>query len=199
MISRFLFIRSARHIQQALAPGLNTGPTRGKMPEGWTSTHGAPSDKCCWFNSCQSRFEIIVHQRDRQIGGALDDANAQLAQGGPEFGCPLHVDRLNAHTTFLEISLRNLRRQAEARPIGGCDAIRTARMSEGHSGGRAAALGPRGFCRTENPSRARERAPESSFRPSLSRRRAHNRARREAKTSGPPNRGTRHRGAAHRQ
>jgi hypothetical protein len=40
----------------------------------------------------QSTFEIIVHQRDRQIGGALNDANAQPAQGGPEFRFPLHVD-----------------------------------------------------------------------------------------------------------
>src|SRR5215471_1133820 len=33
----------------------------------------------------QLRFEIIVHQRGRQAGGALDDANAELAQGSPEF------------------------------------------------------------------------------------------------------------------
>ena len=89
---------------------LNTGPTRGKMPEGWTSSHGAPSDKCCRFNSASRRFEIIVHQRDRQVGGALDDANAQPAQRGAEFRCPLHVDRLNAHAAFLEIFLRGLRR-----------------------------------------------------------------------------------------
>src|SRR5262252_4223069 len=42
--------------------------------------------------------------------GRLDDANAELAQGGPEFRCSLHIDRLNAHATFLEISLRSLRR-----------------------------------------------------------------------------------------
>ena len=64
-------------------------------------------------------FEIIVHQRDRQVGGALHEANAQLAQGSAEFLAALHVDRLNAHTTFTEIFLRDLRRQAEARPIGG--------------------------------------------------------------------------------
>src|SRR5437016_190865 len=45
-----------------------------------------------------------------QAGGALDDANAELAQGGPELRSSLHIDRLNAHTTFLEISLRSLRR-----------------------------------------------------------------------------------------
>ncbi len=92
LTSRFLFIRSARHIQQALLPGLNTGPTRGKMPEGWTSTQGVPSDKCCRFNSNSRPVEIIAHQRDGQVGGALDDANAQLAQRGAEFRCPLHVD-----------------------------------------------------------------------------------------------------------
>ena len=78
----------------------------------------------------QSSFEIIAHQRDRQVGGALDDANAQPTQGGAEFRCTLHVDRLNAHTAFLEIFLRGLRRQAEARPIGGRGASRRARCRD---------------------------------------------------------------------
>ena len=34
LTSRLRFMRSARQVQQALLPGLNTGPTRGKMPEG---------------------------------------------------------------------------------------------------------------------------------------------------------------------
>ena len=97
------------------------------MPEGWASTHGAPSDKCCWFNSANRAVKIIVHQRDRQIRGALDDANAQPAQSRPKFRFSLHVDGLNAHTPFLEILLCGLGRQPEARPIGGCDAIRSAR------------------------------------------------------------------------
>src|SRR4029453_5669653 len=67
----------------------------------------------------QPSFEIIAHQRDRQVGGTLHDANAQPPQGSAELGCTLHVDRLNAHTTFLEIFLRDLRRQAQAPPIGG--------------------------------------------------------------------------------
>ena len=111
-------------------PGLNTGPTRGKMPEGWTSSQGVWSDKCCRFNSASRSFEIIAHQRDRQVGGALYDANAQPAQGDAELRCTLHVDRLNAHTTFLEISLRGLRRQTEARPIGGRGAGGRARCRE---------------------------------------------------------------------
>ena len=150
----------------ALAPGLNTGPTRGKMPEGWTSSQGVRSDKCCRFNSASCRFEIIAHQRDRQVGGALHDANAQLAQGGAELRCALHVDRLNAHATFLEISLRDLRRQAEARPIGGRGAGGRARCRDDDSGGRAAASGLRGSCRTENPAPARERAARKLFPPS---------------------------------
>ncbi len=37
LTSRLRFMRSARQVQQALWPGLNTGPTSGKMPEGCTS------------------------------------------------------------------------------------------------------------------------------------------------------------------
>ncbi len=78
----------------------------------------------------QSSFEVVAHQRDRQVGGALQDANAQPFQGGAELRCTLHVDRLNAHTTFLEISLRGLRQQAEARPIGGHGVYRRARFRD---------------------------------------------------------------------
>ena len=70
----------------------------------------------------QAGFEIIVHQRDRQLGGALDDPNAQTSQGRAEFRFPLHIEGSNGHTTFLEILLRGPGRQAEARPIGGADA-----------------------------------------------------------------------------
>ena len=119
LISRLRLMRSERHLQQALLPGLNTGPTRGKMPEGWTSSQGVRSDRCCRLSSARRAFEIIAHQRDRQIGRALHDANAQPAQGGAKLRCTLHVDRLNAHATLLEIFLRVLRRQAEACPIGG--------------------------------------------------------------------------------
>jgi len=66
----------------------------------------------------QTRFEVIAHERDRQVGGALHDARAQRFKSGAEFRCALHVDRLNAHATVLEIFLRVLRQQAEARPIG---------------------------------------------------------------------------------
>ena len=51
LISRFLFIRSAMHVQQAPLPGLSTGPTSGKIPEGWTSSQGVASAKCCRFTS----------------------------------------------------------------------------------------------------------------------------------------------------
>ena len=33
---RLRTMRSARQLQQAPSPGLNTGPTSGKMPVGWT-------------------------------------------------------------------------------------------------------------------------------------------------------------------
>ena len=78
----------------------------------------------------QPRLEIIAHQRDRQVGGALHDAHAQLSQRGAELLCALHVDRLNAHATVLQIFLRVLRRQAEARPIGGRAAARTSAVRD---------------------------------------------------------------------
>ena len=78
----------------------------------------------------QPSFEIVVHQRDRQVGGTLDDANAELAQGGTEFRRTLHVDRFNAHTTIREILLGDSRRQAEARPIAGHGAGGSARCRD---------------------------------------------------------------------
>ena len=111
-------------------PGLNTGPTRGKTPDGWTSSQGVWSDKCCLFNSAKLFFEIIAHQRNRQIGGALQDANSQLLEGRRKLSFTLHVDRSNAHTTFFEISLCSIRQQAQARPIGGSGFYRRARFRD---------------------------------------------------------------------
>jgi hypothetical protein len=53
----------------------------------------------------QSPFEIIVHQRDGEVAGSFDDANAQRGQRGAELLCALHVERFNAHTKFLEFAL----------------------------------------------------------------------------------------------
>ncbi len=75
----------------------------------------------------QLRFEIIVHQGDRQVGGALDDSNSEPGEGRAELCRPLNVEGLNAHATFLEISRRGLRQKAEARPIGGYSPVRKAR------------------------------------------------------------------------
>lgn len=61
--------------------------------------------------------EIIAHQRDGQVGGTFDEANAQPFQCDAKFGRAVNVDRSNAYTTFLEIFLCGLRRQAQARPI----------------------------------------------------------------------------------
>src|SRR5262249_50294315 len=54
--------------------------------------------------------------------GSFDDADAQRSQGGAELLCAPHVERINAHTKFLELVLRGLRREAEARPVGVDDA-----------------------------------------------------------------------------
>ena len=57
LISRLRIMRSNRQVQQALSPGLNTGPTSGKTPEGCTSSQRVLSDTRCRFSSasCRSR------------------------------------------------------------------------------------------------------------------------------------------------
>src|SRR6516225_7986007 len=158
LISRLRFMRSARQAQQALLPGLSTGPTKGQM---------------LLVQFSQPSFQIITRQRDRQVGGTLHDANAQPPQGSAELGCTLHVDRLNAHTTFLEIFLRDLGRQAQARPIGGYGVRRSARFRDD----KAAIDQPlQGFMDLVGwkLSLQRERAPENSFHPRLLRKPACN-------------------------
>ena len=67
----------------------------------------------------QLSFQIVVDQRDRQVGGTLDHANAELAQRGAKRSRTLHVDRFDAHPTTSEILLGDSRWQAEARPVAG--------------------------------------------------------------------------------
>src|SRR6516164_7569839 len=74
----------------------------------------------------QPPFEIIAHQHDGEVGGTLADANSQRAQRGTHLICSAHIHRLNAHATFFEIALRSLGRKAEARPISGRRAQRSA-------------------------------------------------------------------------
>ena len=145
----------------------------------------------------KSFFEIIIDQRDRQVGGALHDANAELTQGGAEFCCALHVDRLDAHTKFLEIFLRRLRQQAEARPIGGCGAGRGTRRRDDKSAVGQPLQSLMDFVGRKILLQLANEFRESSFQ-LLSRTRAHNRVRREERTSGARNRDTRHQVAAHR-
>src|SRR5664279_3949660 len=79
---------------------------------------------------CQLGFEVIIDQGDRHVGRTLDHANAELFQSRFEFRCAIDSNRLNADTTFLEIFLRCLRREAEARPIGRGYARRSARCGQ---------------------------------------------------------------------
>ena len=64
-------------------------------------------------------FEIIVDQDDREVGGAIDDANPQFAQRRAKLLGALGVDRLNAHLALLQIFRRHLQRNAQRRPIAG--------------------------------------------------------------------------------
>src|SRR4029077_10356980 len=75
-------------------------------------------------------FEIVVYDCDCQVGCALYDANAKLAERGFELFCALHVDRLDAHTAFAEILLRDIRRKTKIRPIGGSYVCRRTRLAD---------------------------------------------------------------------
>ena len=180
-------------------PGSEHRPHQGKNAGGLDEHPGRTVRQMLPVQFAKAFVEIIVHKRDRQVGGAFDNANAKLTQSGLELRCTLHVDRLNADTTILEISLAAApaadRGSPNRRPLR----RRKSAMPERHSGGRPAASGLRGLRRMENPAPAREQARESSFHLLLSRRPAHKRARHEERTSGPRNRGTRHRVAAHRR
>ncbi len=55
----------------------------------------------------QRRFKIVIHQRDGHGGRTFHHANAQLTQGGAKLRFAPHLDRLNAHTAFLEASFRD--------------------------------------------------------------------------------------------
>ena len=65
----------------------------------------------------QARIEIIVHQRDREVGRTFQDAHAQLGQRGAKFSGTSSVNRLNAHRAVSKIVLGDVGRQPKARPI----------------------------------------------------------------------------------
>ena len=66
----------------------------------------------------QPAIEIIAYQRDRKIGRARYDANAELGQRSAKLSCTFDLDRLNAHAALAKIFLSGFRRKPEARPIG---------------------------------------------------------------------------------
>ena len=70
------------------------------------------------FRSASPAFKIVVDQRNCQVGRALDEADAKIPQGGPEFARTGHIDRANACTKTLEVFFSGLRWQPEASPIG---------------------------------------------------------------------------------
>ena len=65
---RFPFMRSERHAQQALLPGLNTGPIRGTIPD---SCDQQPALLVRYPHPVQVRqlpVEIIAHQHNHEVG-----------------------------------------------------------------------------------------------------------------------------------
>ena len=77
----------------------------------------------------QPPVEIVVHQRDRELGRTLGDLNAEFAQGRGKFLGAFDIDRFDPHGAIAEILLRDLERQAEARPISSDGAIECVRCS----------------------------------------------------------------------
>ena len=77
----------------------------------------------------QPPVKIVVHQRDRELGRTLGDLNAEFAQGRGKFFGAFDIDRFDPHGTITEILFRDLKRQAEARPISGDSAIECLRCS----------------------------------------------------------------------
>ena len=77
----------------------------------------------------QPPVKIVVDQRDRELGRALGDLNAEFAQGRGKFFGAVDIDRFDPHGAIAEILLRDLGRQAEARPISSDGAIECARCS----------------------------------------------------------------------
>ena len=71
----------------------------------------------------QPPVEIIVHQRDRELGRTLGDLNSEFAQGRGKFFGAFDIDRFDPHGAITEIFLRDLERQAETRPISSDGAI----------------------------------------------------------------------------
>ena len=198
LTSRFRIMRSKRQVQQALLPGLNTGPDQGKGAGGLHEQPGRMIRHPLPVQFGQSSFEIVVDQRDRQVGGALDDANAELAQRGAERSRTLHVDRFNAHPTISEILLRDSRRQAKARPVAGHGAGGSGRCRDDIAALNQPLEGFLDLVGRKIFAPARERVPEGFFRPLPWRWQARNKARRAGRTSGPRNRGIRRRAATHR-
>ena len=94
------------------------------MPEGWTSSQGVLFAKCCWFSSAEFSVEVVVRQRDGQVGRALHHAHPELTERSGKLLRAFHVNRLKAYATPLQVFLRSLGREAEARPIGGGRRIR---------------------------------------------------------------------------
>ena len=66
----------------------------------------------------ESGIEVVVDQRDREVGRSLNETHAEALQGAFELGLALRVDRLHANPRLAQIARGHLLRQAERRPIG---------------------------------------------------------------------------------
>jgi hypothetical protein len=77
----------------------------------------------------QPPVKIVVHQCDRELGRTLGDLNAEFAQGRGKFFAAFDIDRFDPHGAIAEILFRDLKRQAETRPISSDRAIECARCA----------------------------------------------------------------------
>ncbi|MGB6540350.1 MAG: hypothetical protein WBF03_05655 [Xanthobacteraceae bacterium] len=63
-------------------------------------------------------LEIVAHQDDGQLGVAINDANAEFAEGGLQFLRPGAAERLNLHGNLLQVFRYIIRQQPQTGPVG---------------------------------------------------------------------------------
>jgi hypothetical protein len=67
----------------------------------------------------QAAVEIVVGERHREVGRAIDNTDAEIFQGHNQFLRTVHIEGFDADAAGVEILLCDFRRQAEARPESG--------------------------------------------------------------------------------
>ena len=112
----------------------------------------------------QSLFEVVVHKRNRQIGGTLHDANAELAQGRSNSAAHSTPSAPSGHDNSGDFFRPMPAARPKARPVRGDGARRRTRRQIDIPAIDKPCSGPLLSDRVENCAPAREKARESSSR-----------------------------------